>query len=70
MSDLSPERRRARRLVEDALWEPAADDMLSGVSFLVRWVFKIAKRDKEFLGRYILRERVRKYREGQQDAGC
>jgi hypothetical protein len=57
-----------QRLTEDALWEETAMELVNQLDRSFQKMFRHEPEQLEILGRYILRERVRKYREGQQDA--
>lgn len=56
-----------QRLVEDAIWSDVADEVIKDFTPMIQHLFSRRPKDKEILGRYIVRERARKYREGIAD---
>lgn len=53
---------KAMRLVEEALWEDAIDEISKFLDH------ELCESDRETIGRHIIKERQRKYLEGKQDA--
>lgn len=56
------------KLIEDALWEDIAMEVVNTLDYDFQKMFRRNKGELEKLGRYIIRDRKRKYQEGVADA--